>query len=130
MYVQVVDKIPTVQEVDEEEEEEEITPAAAANDTPYIGEYATLDHEFMEIEPISIPLDTPLVPPTSNDTTTTSTEGGKPVKPVFDPGDYSYAELDHIRARKAAAKAAKMTGTVKPQQPPQTVRPHPLININ
>lgn len=85
-------------------------------EVPYIGEYATLDTKFMEVEPVQVPQDAltspQLIVPINHHN---DSNEGRPVKPVYDPGEYSYAELDHIRAKKAAQRAAKMNKS-KPSQ--------------
>ena len=85
-------------------------------EVPYIGEYATLDTKFMEVEPVQVPQDAltspQLIVPINHHN---DSNVSQPVKPVYDPGEYSYAELDHIRAKKAAQRAAKMNKS-KPSQ--------------
>ena len=89
-------KTPKQPETIPEDEEEEIQ---------FLGEYSVLDHQFVEVEPVEVPLDVPLVVPTHKNELDDSR---KPVKPVYDPGEYSYADLDQMRAKKAAARKAKL----------------------
>ena len=85
-------------------------------EVPYIGEYATLETKFMEVEPVQVPQDAltspQLIVPINHHN---DSNEGRPVKPVYDPGEYSYAELDQIRAKKAAERAAKINKS-KPSQ--------------
>ena len=105
--IQEQPKLEPVQNKEEREERKDETEGDRPSSS-LLGDYSLLDQQFMDVEPVHVPLDTPLIPPTKTPPNEPSEgEGVTPRRPTFDPGEYSYAELDSIRAKKAAAREAK-----------------------
>ena len=89
------------------EKQEKETEEEKDRTSSLLGEYSMLDQQFMDVEPVQIPMDTPLIPPPSSKAPSETSEDTIR-RPSFDPGEYSYAELDSIRAKKAAAREAQL----------------------
>ena len=93
-------------QIEKQEKETEETKDEGDRTSSLLGEYSMLDQQFMDVEPVQIPMDTPLIPPSSKAPSETSEDTIR--RPSFDPGEYSYAELDSIRAKKTAAREAQL----------------------